>query len=102
MRFLRFRRLLKAFGRDGLVLLAALRHPGTPALVRLGALALIAYTLSPVDLIPDIPLIGWLDDAALLMLGVPWLLARVPAFARAQAESRVEGWRTRFSRRWAG
>ncbi len=26
----------------------------------------IAYTISPIDLVPDVPIVGWFDDAALL------------------------------------
>ncbi|MEZ5649015.1 MAG: DUF1232 domain-containing protein [Burkholderiaceae bacterium] len=71
--------IIKLFGREGLMLLFALRHPGTPRAIKLGTLALIAYTLSPVDLIPDLALLlGWADDAAALAIGVPFLVKRLP------------------------
>jgi uncharacterized membrane protein YkvA (DUF1232 family) len=37
----------------------------------------VAYTISPIDLIPDVvPVIGWLDDAGIDVVGVVifWLL----------------------------
>ena len=47
--------------------------------------ALIAYALSPIDLMPDfIPVLGHVDDAIILPLGV-WLLWRlVPSDVRAE------------------
>lgn len=58
----------------------AARHPGTPWYAKAVAALVVAYALSPIDLIPDvIPVLGLLDDLLLLPLG--FLLARrlVPA-----------------------
>ncbi|PKL48944.1 MAG: hypothetical protein CVV42_08085 [Candidatus Riflebacteria bacterium HGW-Riflebacteria-2] len=27
----------------------------------------IAYVISPIDVIPDVPIVGWLDDAAVVL-----------------------------------
>lgn len=52
------------------------RDPETPVLTRWLALLVVAYALSPIDLIPDfIPVIGYLDDLILLPLGC-WLVIR--------------------------
>lgn len=70
----------------------AARDPRTPWLARLLGLGLAAYALSPIDLIPDfVPVLGLLDDAVLLPLGL-WLFIRLvpaPLFAehRAAAEA---------------
>ncbi len=49
------------------------RHPHMPWPARLVALLVVAYALSPIDLIPDfIPLLGYLDDLLLVPLGI-WL-----------------------------
>jgi uncharacterized membrane protein YkvA (DUF1232 family) len=55
----------------------AARDPRTPWAVRGLALLIAAYALSPIDLIPDfIPVLGLLDDALLIPLGL-WLVAKM-------------------------
>ena len=55
----------------------AARDPRTPWHVRLLALAIAAYALSPIDLIPDfIPVLGLIDDAVLIPAGI-WLIGRL-------------------------
>ncbi|MFM7847584.1 MAG: DUF1232 domain-containing protein [Rubrivivax sp.] len=47
------------------------RHQDTPWIVKAIAVAVVAYAVSPIDLIPDfIPVLGQLDDLLLLPLGV--------------------------------
>jgi uncharacterized membrane protein YkvA (DUF1232 family) len=53
------------------------RDPGISWAVRLMAFTIAGYALSPIDLIPDfIPIIGLLDDAILIPLGI-WMLIRM-------------------------
>lgn len=55
--------------RDGIALYLAARHPAVPWAVKLFAVLVAAYVLSPIDLIPDfIPVIGFLDELLLLPL----------------------------------
>jgi uncharacterized membrane protein YkvA (DUF1232 family) len=55
----------------------AARDPRTPSYVRLLALLIAAYALSPIDLIPDfIPVLGLVDDALLIPAGI-WLIAKL-------------------------
>ena len=55
----------------------AARDPRVPWTARALALLIAAYALSPIDLIPDfIPVIGLLDDAILIPLGL-WLFVRL-------------------------
>jgi uncharacterized membrane protein YkvA (DUF1232 family) len=56
------------------------RDPDIGWTVRLLAFAIAGYALSPIDLIPDfIPVIGLLDDAILIPLGI-WILRQlIPA-----------------------
>jgi uncharacterized membrane protein YkvA (DUF1232 family) len=63
--------------RDVHALYLAARDPRTPWYAKAFALAIAAYALSPIDLIPDfIPVLGYLDDAILLPMAI-WLAVRM-------------------------
>jgi uncharacterized membrane protein YkvA (DUF1232 family) len=69
-------RLLK---RDTYALYLAARHPRTPWYAKVLAAAVVAYALSPIDLIPDfIPVVGYLDDLIIVPLGIAAVLRLVP------------------------
>jgi len=56
------------------------KHPQTPRSVRWLAVAVLAYAVSPIDLIPDfIPVIGLLDDLVLVPLGLALVVRLAPA-----------------------
>lgn len=70
----------------------ALGHPEAPGWLKAGALAVVLYLLSPVDLIPDmIPVLGVVDDLVIVPMALRWLLSRLPAHIRAHAEARAGG-----------
>jgi uncharacterized membrane protein YkvA (DUF1232 family) len=78
-----------------LVAYYAARDPRTPTLVRVLALLVAAYALSPIDLIPDfIPVLGYLDDLILVPLGLALVVRLLPdsvlASAREQAQCASE------------
>ena len=55
------------------------KHPDTPRPAKLVALLVLAYAVSPIDLIPDfIPVLGWLDDLILLPLGIALAVRMTP------------------------
>lgn len=55
------------------------KHPETPRAAKLVAIAVIAYAVSPIDLIPDfIPVLGQLDELILLPLGVALAVRLTP------------------------
>ena len=57
----------------------AIRHPGTPWYARLYLGAIVAYALSPIDLIPDfIPVLGFLDEIILLPFAIALAVKLVP------------------------
>jgi uncharacterized membrane protein YkvA (DUF1232 family) len=77
------------------------RSRDTPRAARLVAWLVLAYALSPIDLIPDfIPVLGQLDDILLIPLGVALVARLVPApmwqgllrDAEAQAERLPKLW----------
>lgn len=66
----------------------AQRHPETPWYARIAAFCVVAYALSPIDLIPDfIPVLGLLDDLILLPLGIYVALKLVPEHVMAEARA---------------
>ena len=68
----------------------AQRHPDTPPAAKVLAVLVVAYALSPIDLIPDfIPVLGLLDDLLLLPLGIYWALKLIPAHVMAEARERA-------------
>lgn len=55
------------------------RHRDTPRGARLVAFAVLAYVVSPIDLIPDfIPILGQLDDIILVPLGLALAVRMTP------------------------
>ncbi|MFU0505509.1 YkvA family protein [Pseudaminobacter sp. NGMCC 1.201702] len=66
--------------RDVVALWIAARDPRVPWYAKLAAGAVAAYALSPVDLIPDfIPVLGYLDDAVIVPLGILLAVKLIPA-----------------------
>jgi uncharacterized membrane protein YkvA (DUF1232 family) len=82
--------------RDAVTLWFARRHPRTPWHAKALGLFVVAYALSPIDLIPDfIPVLGYLDDVVLLP-AVIWLTVRMlPADVLAQCRQQAEDWMAR-------
>ena len=75
----------RAIKRDVHALWLAARDPRTPWYARALALGLAAYALSPIDLIPDfVPVLGYLDDAILLPLGILIAVRLVPTEVMAE------------------
>ncbi len=57
----------------------AYRDPRTPWYARVWVFIVVAYALSPIDLIPDfIPVIGYLDDLVLVPAGIALALKMIP------------------------
>jgi len=74
-----------ALKRDVLALWIAARSSQTPLIARIGAGAVAAYALSPIDLIPDfIPVIGYLDDLLIVPLGIAIVVRLIPPPLMAQ------------------
>lgn len=70
----------RAVKRDVVALYLAARDPRVPWYAKAVALAVAAYALSPIDLIPDfIPVIGYLDDLIIVPLGIVLAVRLIPA-----------------------
>lgn len=60
-------------------LAACARDPRVPWIAKALAVLVVAYALSPIDLIPDmIPVLGLLDDLILIPLGVMLVVRLIP------------------------
>jgi uncharacterized membrane protein YkvA (DUF1232 family) len=62
------------------------RDPSASAAGKLIIFLAMIYVVMPVDLIPDVPLIGWLDDIGVMGLATAWL-ARIVARYRVLSPS---------------
>jgi len=89
----RLRLWAAALKREVMTLWFACRDPRTPWYARVLAMLIVAYALSPIDLIPDfIPVLGYLDELILLPVGTYLVLKLVPAEALADARARAQSW----------
>lgn len=79
--------------RDGVTLWFAYRHAGTPWAAKLLCVFVVAYALSPIDLIPDfIPVLGYLDDVILLPCLI-WIAVRmIPPDVLTECRTRAAEW----------
>jgi uncharacterized membrane protein YkvA (DUF1232 family) len=65
--------------RELMVVWFILRRPGTPWYSRMIAGCVVAYVLSPVQIIPSfIPVIGFMDDAAVIAAGLALIRVLTP------------------------
>lgn len=84
----------RALKREVFAIYTAARDPRTPWFAKALVFLTVAYTLSPIDLIPDfIPILGYLDDLLIVPGGI-WLAMRlippeVLEEARATAATRA-------------
>jgi uncharacterized membrane protein YkvA (DUF1232 family) len=82
--------------RDAITLWFAKSHPRTPWGARALGVFVVAYTLSPIDLIPDfIPVLGYLDDVIVLPVLI-WMTVRMlPADVLTECRQQAEDWLAR-------
>lgn len=76
--------------RDTHAIYLASRDPRVPWYAKLLAIAIAAYALSPIDLIPDfIPVIGYLDELILLPLGIWLVVLLIPGDIMAECRAKA-------------
>jgi len=87
----RAKEIVVALRGDLVIVSVAARAPDVPVLAKLCAIAVAAYAVSPIDLIPDvIPVIGLLDDLVVLPLGIGATLRLIPEPLRQNLRHRVQ------------
>lgn len=69
----------------------AARHPGTPWYAKLLVAGIVAYALSPIDLIPDfVPILGYLDELVLIPLGIALAIKMIPSSILEECRARSQ------------
>ncbi len=82
--------------RQTMVLWFCYRHPQTPWLPKWVSVFVVAYALSPIDLIPDfIPVLGYLDDVIILPLGILLALRLMPIAVLQECQLKAAEWEAR-------
>ena len=80
-------RALKA---EVVALVLAARHPRTPWYAKALVVAIVAYALSPIDLIPDfIPVLGLVDDIILLPFAIVLAVKMIPPEVMTECRARA-------------
>ena len=75
----------RAIKRDVVALYIAGRDPRVPWSVKAVAVAIAAYALSPIDLVPDfIPVLGYLDELILLPIAITLVVRMIPESLMAE------------------
>ena len=86
-----------------LALWKLMRHRETPRAPKLVALLVLAYALSPIDLIPDfIPVLGLLDDLILVPMGIALAVRLTPTHLWQARLAEAEASADKLPRLWWG
>jgi uncharacterized membrane protein YkvA (DUF1232 family) len=77
--------------RDGHAIYLASRDPRVPWYVKALAIAVAAYALSPIDLIPDfIPIVGYLDDLVIVPFGIWLVVSLIPEEIMVECRAKAD------------
>ena len=69
----------------------AARDPRTPWYAKLLVAGIVAYAVSPIDLIPDfVPVLGYLDDLILIPAGIALAIKLVPDSVLADCRAKTQ------------
>jgi uncharacterized membrane protein YkvA (DUF1232 family) len=92
----------RAIRRDAHALYLAARDPRVPWLAKALAIAVAAYALSPIDLIPDfIPVLGYLDDLIIVPLGIALVVRMIAPAIMAEHRATADAAQQRPTSRGA-
>lgn len=81
-------RLARVLLRSGRLAWKLVRDPRTPLTAKLILAAAVLYAFSPLDFMPDfVPVLGQLDDVAVLALGLELFFKNVPPWLKAEHEA---------------
>ena len=78
---------------DVLMVWFATKSPKTPWLPKTICIFIVAYALSPIDLIPDfIPVLGYVDDIILLPISILVAIRLIPNFILLESRIKADEW----------
>jgi uncharacterized membrane protein YkvA (DUF1232 family) len=101
VRFEKLKAQAAALKREVFALYLAARDPRTPWYAKVFVVCIVAYALSPIDLIPDpIPIIGYVDDLLLLPLGIYLALKMIPPEVLTECRAKAAATRDELPRNW--
>ncbi|MCE1253883.1 MAG: DUF1232 domain-containing protein [Anaerolineae bacterium] len=87
----RIKQKIELLKRDTYALFLAYRSPQVAWYARLAAALVVAYALSPIDLIPDfIPVLGYLDDLIIIPAGISLAVALIPPDVMQSCRERAD------------
>ncbi|WP_310738730.1 YkvA family protein [Piscinibacter sp. HJYY11] len=79
------------------------KHPQTPRAAKITSIAVLAYVLSPIDLIPDfIPVLGLLDELVIVPLGIALVVRLTPKPLWESLLREAEASRDKLPKLWWG
>ena len=94
-----FRRMqdrMRRFKNELVAIGLSLKDPRTPWYAKAVAAIVVAYTLSPIDLIPDfMPVLGYLDDLILVPFGIVLAVKLIPTQVMEECRVRAQGTKPR-------
>jgi len=87
----RWKRRARELKQEVHALALACKDPRVPWYAKALAVVIVAYALSPIDLIPDfIPVLGYLDDLILVPLGIYLVLRMIPQEVMTECRQRAK------------
>jgi uncharacterized membrane protein YkvA (DUF1232 family) len=86
----KLRQQARRLKRDTYALYLACRDPRTPWFAKALAGAIVAYALSPIDLVPDfVPILGYLDDVIIVPAGLALAIKLIPHPVMAESREKA-------------
>lgn len=93
----------KALKHEITALYLASRDPRTPWYAKAFMFLVLAYAISPIDLIPDfIPVVGYLDDLIIIPAGIYLAIKMIPSRIMQECREKAQNNRVDSKIRWIG
>ncbi|GIN87872.1 hypothetical protein J6TS2_42580 [Heyndrickxia sporothermodurans] len=98
----KWKELVQNIKRNIYILYLANRHAETPWYAKAFSILIVAYALSPIDFIPDvIPILGYVDEAILLPLGIIGAFAMIPKSILEECKAIASQNSSKLQKNWA-